>query len=189
MTFTETAIPGGFLVRIERFADERGSFGRIWCAEEFAAHGLDPRLVQSSVSFNHRRGTVRGMHYQAPPHAEGKLIRCTAGALVDVMIDLRPDSPAFLRTVSAELTPENDTMLFLPAGCAHGFQTLADRTEIVYQMTVPYAPDAARGFRWDDPRTKVAWPLPVSVISERDRTYPDLRLEDLEVFRGRPGAS
>ncbi len=173
MIFTETALPGVVVVEPERREDARGFFARAWCAREFAARGLTSRLVQCSVSFNKRRGTLRGMHYQAAPHAEAKLVRCTAGAIFDVAIDLRPASPAYRRHVSIVLTAEARNMLYVPEGCAHGFQTLVDDTEVFYQMSEFYAAGAARGVRWNDPAFGIAWPDPDPILIDRDRTYPD----------------
>jgi dTDP-4-dehydrorhamnose 3,5-epimerase len=173
MLFYETNLPGAYLIEIERREDERGFFARSWCQREFTKHGLNPQLVQCNVSFNHRKGTLRGMHFQAAPNAEVKIVRCTAGAIYDVMIDLRPDSPTFKQYFGAELTPENHRMLYIPEGFAHGYITLFDNTEIVYQVSQFYAPEAARGVRWDDPAFGIIWPLAVEVISERDATYPD----------------
>ena len=173
MTFTETKIPGVFVVGLQRLEDERGSFARSWCRREFAEHGLDDALVQCNISFNFKKGTLRGMHFQAAPHLEGKLVRCTRGALFDVALDLRPSSPAFLQWYGSELTPDNGRMLFIPKGCAHGFLTLADNTEIFYQMTEYYYPDGARGVRWNDPLFGIVWPAPVTTMSPRDRDYPD----------------
>ena len=183
MRFLETAIAGVFIVEPERHADDRGWFARTWCAEELRALGLESRLSQCSASFNHRRGTLRGLHYQAPPHAEVKLVRCTRGALFDVAVDLRPTSSTFLRWVGAELTPENGRALYIPRGFAHGFLTLEDATEVAYQISEPYSPPHARGLRFDDPRLAVRWPAEVAIIAPRDRTYPDLDLAALDELR------
>jgi dTDP-4-dehydrorhamnose 3,5-epimerase len=171
--FTETQLPGAFIIQPERLADERGFFARTWCQREFETHGLHPRWVQGSISFNAKKGTLRGMHYQTAPHAEAKLIRCTRGAIYDVIIDLRPSSPTFKRHVAVVLTAENRTMLYVPEGVAHGFQTLEDDTEVFYLMSAFYAPECARGVRWDDPAFGIAWPPAERIIIERDRTYPD----------------
>jgi dTDP-4-dehydrorhamnose 3,5-epimerase len=179
MTFHETRVRGVFAIALELHADDRGSFARTFCRREFEAHGIDPRAVQCNVSFNRRRGTLRGMHYQLAPHAEGKLVRCGRGAMFDVAVDLRPQSPTFREWVGVELRSDagaRAAMLYLPPGCAHGFQTLADDTEVVYQMSEYYEPSAQRGFRWDDPAFAIAWPEPIRVISERDRSYPDFVL-------------
>jgi dTDP-4-dehydrorhamnose 3,5-epimerase len=168
-----TAVDGVVLIEPERIEDERGFFARTFCAAEFAALGLDARIAQCSVSFNPRRGTLRGLHFQPAPHAEAKLVRCTAGAVLDVAVDLRPQSPTFRRHVALELNARTHLALYVPEGVAHGFQTLTDDTEVLYQISTPYRPEAAAGVRWDDPAFAIAWPLPVTVISSRDRTYPD----------------
>jgi dTDP-4-dehydrorhamnose 3,5-epimerase len=174
MRFIELDLKGAYLIEPDRLEDERGFFARTWCRREFEACGLTSRLVQCNISFNRRRGTLRGMHYQAEPHSETKLVRCTRGAIYDVIIDLRPSSPTFKRWVSAELTADNRRMLYIPEGFAHGLQTLVDDTEVLYQMSEFYVPEAARGVRWDDPAFDIRWP-PVEerVMSEKDRTYPD----------------
>jgi dTDP-4-dehydrorhamnose 3,5-epimerase len=173
MQFTETEIRGAFILDAEQIADERGFFARSWARDEFEAHGLNPNLAQCNLSYNHRKGTVRGMHWQAAPHAETKLVRCTQGGIYDVIVDLRADSPTYLRWIGVELTAENRRALYIPEGCGHGFQTLADATEVLYMITEYYTPAAARGMRWNDPAINVAWPLAVTVISERDAQYPD----------------
>ena len=173
MIFTETAVPGVVVIEPERIADERGFFARSFCAREFAAHGLNSHVEQCNVSFNRTKGTVRGLHFQRSPHAEAKLVRCTAGTVYDVIVDLRPDSPAFCRHVGIELNARQHTLLYVPEGVAHGFQTLEDDAEVFYQISAPFHRDAAAGARWNDPAFAIAWPLAVSVISERDRSYPD----------------
>jgi len=176
MVFRETRVNGTFEIDLALQEDERGSFARSYCWREFEAHGLNPRVVQCNVSYNRTRGTLRGMHYQDGSHAEAKLIRCTRGALYDVVVDVRPGSPTFGQWVAVELRAEAgrpSRMLYLPEGVAHGFLTLADDTEVFYQMSEFYAPGSARGFRWNDPAFAVEWPEPVRVISDRDRTYPD----------------
>lgn len=160
-------------ISLEPNPDERGFFARTWCSREFEEHGLNPKLVQCSISFNVRRGTLRGMHYQAAPFAEAKLVRCTQGTIYDVVVDLRPDSPTFRQWTGARLSSENRHMMYVPEGCAHGFLTLEDETEVFYQMSEFYRAEAARGVRWNDPQFGIAWPEEVVVISERDRTYPD----------------
>jgi dTDP-4-dehydrorhamnose 3,5-epimerase len=172
MLFTETKLEGVFIIEPERIEDERGFFARTWCQQEFEAHGLSPRLVQCSISFNARKGTLRGMHYQAAPHAEAKLIRCTLGAIYDVALDLRSESATFKQWVAAELTAENRRMLYIPEGLAHGFQTLTDGAEVFYQMSEFYHPQSARGVLWNDPAFRMEWPLPLAVISQRDLTHP-----------------
>lgn len=172
MNFVGTALPGAYVVEMEPIHDTRGFFARSFCREEFACQGLNPDLVQCSVSFNERRSTLRGMHYQAKPYEEAKLVRCTMGAIYDVILDLRPDSPTFRRWFAAELTAGNRKMMYVPEGVAHGFQTLADNTEVFYQMTEFYHPECARGVRWDDPAFGIRWPLPDPVMSDKDRSYP-----------------
>lgn len=173
MIFEELALPGLFRVAPEPHADERGFFARTHCEEEFEARGLVGRFAQSSVSFNHRRGTVRGMHFSKAPHAETKLVRCTSGAIHDAVIDLRPGSPTYLRTEAVALSAANRHALYIPAGLAHGFQTLSDGAEILYMIDRPFVAAAADGVRWDDPAFGLNWPEPVSVISDRDRAFPD----------------
>ena len=173
MRFLETKIPGVFEISIEPKSDERGFFARSWCAQEFESHGLNPKLVQCSISFNSHKGTLRGVHYQVAPYQEAKLVRCTRGAIFDVAIDLRPHSRTFKSWVSAVLTAELRNALYVPEGCAHGFLTLEDNTEVFYQMSEIFNADSARGVRWDDPAFQIAWPAKVQQISERDRTCPD----------------
>lgn len=175
MIFKETNLKGAFIIEPERIEDERGFFARTFCRKEFEAHGLNPNLVQCSVSFNKKKGTLRGMHYQASPHEETKLVRCTRGAIYDVLLDLRPNSPTFKQWVSAELTGENQRMVYIPEGVAHGFQTLQDETEVFYQMSEFYNPEAARGVRWDDPSFAVQWPNKPLIVSRKDASYPDIR--------------
>ncbi|HYE96016.1 MAG TPA: dTDP-4-dehydrorhamnose 3,5-epimerase [Rubricoccaceae bacterium] len=177
MHFEPTEIPGVVVVRPARHADERGFFARAWDGDAFAAHGLNPAVAQCSLSFNEKAGTLRGMHYQEAPHAEAKLVRCIRGAIYDVALDLRPDSPTFTRWVGVELSAENSLGLYIPEGCAHGFLTLEDASEVFYMISVPHAPEAARGVRWDDPAFGIRWPAPVRVIKERDATYPDFPSE------------
>lgn len=184
MRFLPTSLAGAYVIEQERHADERGFFARTWCAQEFAEHGLEPALAQCSVSFNQRRGTLRGLHYQAPPFAEAKLVRCTRGALYDVAVDLRPDSPTFRRWVGLELTEDDGRALYIPRGFAHGFYALADATEVAYQISTAHQPEAARGVRWNDPFHGVTWPGPVAVIAPRDRDYPDVSLDRLQELRG-----
>jgi dTDP-4-dehydrorhamnose 3,5-epimerase len=175
MTFTETELEGAFVIDLDRIEDPRGFFARSWCAREFEEHGLNPRLVQCNVSRNGSRGTLRGMHYQVPPHEEAKLVRCTLGAIYDVIVDLRPRSSTYLRSFGSMLSAENHRALYVPEGFAHGFLTLTDESEVFYQMSEFYAPDAARGLRWNDPALAIEWPEAVTVIAERDRTYPDFQ--------------
>jgi dTDP-4-dehydrorhamnose 3,5-epimerase len=168
MIFQTTKIPGVFLIEPERLSDERGFFARTWCREEFLAHGLNPDLAQCSVSFNTLRGTLRGMHYQKAPHSEDKLVRCTRGAIYDVILDLRENSPTYKQWVAAELSANNLCMFYIPKGCAHGFQTLEDQTEVYYQISEFYEPQAGRTLRWDDPSFAISWPLPASCMSQKD---------------------
>lgn len=172
MIFHETKLAGAFVIDPERFEDDRGFFARTWCVAEFQAHALNPRLVQCSVSYNKKKGTLRGMHYQTAPHAEAKLVRCTRGAIHDVIVDLREDSATFRQSIGVDLTAENGRMLFIPEGFAHGFQTLEDDTEVFYQISEFYHPESARGARYDDPAFGIAWPLDVSIIAEKDLRYP-----------------
>ena len=160
-------------IHLEPKSDERGFFARAWCREEFRAQGLNDTLVQCNVSFNRRKGTLRGLHYQMAPFAETKLVRCTRGAIYDVVVDLRPQSPTFKDWTSTVLSAENRLSLYIPEGCAHGFLTLEDEAEIFYQMSEVYDAASARGVRWDDPAFRIDWPDRVNVISERDRSYPD----------------
>jgi dTDP-4-dehydrorhamnose 3,5-epimerase len=173
MIFLQTKLPGVFEVHLEPTPDERGFFARTWCQNDFHSHELNSRIAQCSISLNRRKGTLRGMHYQAAPHQETKLVRCTNGALYDVVIDLRPDSPEFKQWIAVTLTAADRNMVYVPDGCAHGFLTLEDETEVFYQISEFYHPASARGVRWNDPAFGVAWPGEVAVISERDRTHPD----------------
>jgi dTDP-4-dehydrorhamnose 3,5-epimerase len=177
MIFIDTPIAGAMLIEPTLIADERGCFGRTFCAEEFAARGLDPRVSQCNTSVNPRAGTLRGLHYQHAPHGEAKLVRCTRGAVYDVVVDLRLDSPTYLRWFAAQLSAENRHAFFIPDGCAHGFQTLENDSEVLYQMSTPYVPGSGRGARWDDPALGVTWPDPPvggRIMSDRDAGYPDL---------------
>jgi len=173
MIFRETTLAGAFVIEPEKLEDQRGFFARTFCREEFLAHGLNPDVAQCNVSFNKRKGTLRGMHYQAPPFAEAKLVRCTAGAIFDVIIDLRKASETFRQHFAVELCASSGKMLYIPEGFAHGFQTLADNTEVFYQMSRPYAAQCARGVRWNDPSFGIEWPPAERTIIERDRDYPD----------------
>ncbi|HEY7214522.1 MAG TPA: dTDP-4-dehydrorhamnose 3,5-epimerase [Thermoanaerobaculia bacterium] len=174
MIFRETPLSGAWLLEPERSEDERGFFARTWDREEFERRGLDPTLAQCSVSFNHRRGTLRGLHFQIAPHEEIKLVRVTRGAIWDVIVDLRPDSPTFKQHYSVVLSAAKGNQLYIPKGMAHGFQTLEDATEVYYQISEPYASEFARGYRWDDPAFAIPWPKGVTVISEKDRNLPVL---------------
>ena len=174
MIFAETPLPGAYVIELDKHQDERGFFARSWCAREFAAKGLDPHLVQCNVSFNKLKGTLRGLHYQIPPHAEAKLVRCTKGSLFDVIVDLRKASPTFLRWFAIELTAANHRMLYIPNLFAHGFQTLEDDTEIFYQMSEFYEPAASKGLRWNDPKLSINWPAADRTMSQKDQAYPNL---------------
>lgn len=172
MRFHPTPIAGGWLLEPERRQDERGYFARSYCQREFAAHGLNVTVAQANTGFSTHRGTLRGIHYQAAPHLESKLIRCTRGAVYDVIVDLRPDSATFTEWFAAELSEENGLHLYIPEGCGHGYQTLTAGAELYYQASAFYAPESARGVRYDDPAFAIAWPLEVTVISEADRSWP-----------------
>jgi dTDP-4-dehydrorhamnose 3,5-epimerase len=172
MLFTETDIAGVYVIDLKRLDDDRGWFARSFCTEEFEAHGLEPDVVQCNISYNTKGGTIRGLHYQAPPSAEGKLVRCTSGGIYDVAVDIRPDSATYLQHVAVELTAENRRALFVPKLFAHGFQTLTDGTEVFYQMTAAYDPTAGRGLRYNDPKLGIEWPLPISAVSDRDAELP-----------------
>jgi len=176
MHFEELHLSGAFVIEPERKEDERGFFARTWCRREFAAHGIDCDWVQCNISFNKRRGTLRGMHYQIAPREEAKLVRCTMGALYDVIVDLRPNSPRRGQWAGVELTADNRRMLLVPPGFAHGFQTLADDTEVFYQMSDFHYPEAARGVRWNDPKLAIDWPpCEHRIITARDQNYPDFQ--------------
>lgn len=171
MIFTETALKGAYIVDLEPRGDARGFFARAFCQREFEAHGLKPLIAQANLSFNYRRGTVRGLHFQFPPAAETKFIRCSRGAIVDVIVDLRPESPTYLQHVAVELTAENRRGLYVPERFAHGYQVLEDDTETTYQVGEFYTPGAESGLRYSDPRLAIAWPLPVTDISDKDRAW------------------
>ena len=174
MRFTPTTLAGVVIVEADLKHDERGFFARTWCRDEFASGGLDVLWVQCNVSFNRKAGTLRGMHWQAAPHEEAKLVRCTAGAAFDVVVDTRPMSPTFLKWVGVELSAENHRAVFIPGGCAHGFQTLMDATALFYQMSAYYHPESARGARWDDPAFGIVWPDCTNrIIAPRDLNFPD----------------
>lgn len=173
MKFSATPLPGAFVIDIDALKDARGFFARTVCTDEFATQGLNGHFVQQSVSFNHRAGTLRGLHYQATPHEEEKLVRVTRGAIFDVIVDLRRASPAFGRWFGIELSAANHRQLYIPGGMAHGFQTLEDDTEVLYEMSVAFHPESARGLRWDDPQLGIAWPAcPARIFSERDQSLP-----------------
>jgi dTDP-4-dehydrorhamnose 3,5-epimerase len=173
--FTETELSGAFLVEPDRKRDDRGFFARVWDGDLLRRNGLNDALAQASTAYNDRRSTLRGLHFQRPPHEEAKLVRCTRGSLYDVALDIRPDSPTYLQWEAVELTEGNRLMFYVPEGFAHGYQTLLDDTEVFYQMSELYHPESARGLRWDDPKLGIRWPLPVSVISERDTQFELLK--------------
>lgn len=176
MIFRPTPIAGVVVIEAERLEDERGFFARTFCTAEFSQHGLNPALNQCSLSFNHRAGTLRGMHYQAEPFGEAKLVRCTQGAIYDVALDLRAGSPTYKAWFAQELSADNRRMLYIAEGIAHGFQTLSDNAEVFYQISAPFRPEASRGVRWDDPAFAIRWPAAdARIMSERDRQYPDYR--------------
>ena len=172
MKFRQAPLEGVVVVELDRREDERGFFARSFCEDEFSAQGLASRFVQCNVSFNRRKGTLRGMHYQKSPHEEDKVVRCTMGAVYDVVVDIRLHSPTYLKWFATELSAENRTALFVPRGFAHGFQTLTDNSEVLYQMSVFFDPESACGIRWDDPVIAIDWPSSEVVISEKDRAFP-----------------
>jgi len=171
--FLAAGLPGVFRVEMDRLEDERGYFARSWCVREAEAHGLNPRLVQCNVSFNRRRGTLRGLHFQAAPRQEVKLVRCTRGVIADVIVDLRPESPTYKKWEAFQLSDQNGTALYVPEGFAHGFQTLADDTEVHYQMSEFHSEELAGGVRWNDPAFSIIWPLPNPILSPKDAAYAD----------------
>lgn len=173
MLFVETKLAGVFVIEPEKLEDERGFFVRTWCAREFQENGIVEQFVQCNISFNKYAGTLRGMHYQASPYGEAKLVYCIAGSLYDVVIDIRPESKTFLQWFSVELTAENGKSIYIPKECAHGFQTLSDNTEVFYQMSEFYRPEYGRGIRWNDSLFNIVWPLEISIISEKDRKWKD----------------
>jgi len=175
MLFEETKIPGAFQIRLELKTDNRGFFARTWCRHEFEGAGLDARAAQCSISYSALKGTLRGMHYQLAPYGEAKIVRCTMGSIFDVILDLRETSLTYKQWIGLTLTAENRKMAYIPQGCAHGFLTLEDKTEIAYQMSEFYRPEAACGVRWNDPAFGIEWPDKIQVISEQDRNFPDFR--------------
>ena len=183
MTFTETDLPGAVIIDLERREDERGFFARTFCQREFAAHGLIATIAQASVAFNRRKGIVRGLHFQYPPASETKVVRCSRGAIFDVIVDLRPESPTYLGHLAIELTERNGRGLYVPARFAHGYQVLEDETETLYHMNEVYTPAEADGLLYNDPRFDIAWPLPVTDVSERDRAWRPLDLIESDVRR------
>jgi dTDP-4-dehydrorhamnose 3,5-epimerase len=178
MIFAETSLSGAYIVKPEPFEDERGFFALTWSQQEFVARGLDGQLVECNVSFSKKRGTLRGMHFQAPPNGQIKIVRCTMGEIHDVIIDLRPDSPTLKQWLAVKLSAQNRNMLYIPKDFAHGFQTLVDNTEVFYQMSAQYSPRSARGVRWNDPAFGIEWPLQVQVINARDDSYEDYRIPE-----------
>lgn len=178
MLFTETRLKGAHLIQLEPLEDDRGFFSRTFCREEFERHGLNPCVAQCSLSYNYRKGTLRGLHYQVAPRQEAKLVRCTAGSIFDVIVDLRPASLTYCQWFGVELgSQQRRVMVYVPEGFAHGFQTLEDDTEILYQISELYSPDDARGVRWDDPAFAIQWPEEPRVMSERDKSFPDYEVE------------
>jgi len=177
MEFTETRLKGAYLVRLKRIEDHRGFFARGFCRDQFLAHGLNANMLQLNIGFSHTKGTLRGLHFQEAPHAEAKFVRCTRGAIHDVIVDVRANSPTRGQWIGVELTADNGTMLYAPEGFAHGYQTFVDNSEMYYLTSAPYSSTASKGVRFDDPAFGIEWPLPVSVISDPDRTWPDYRLQ------------
>jgi dTDP-4-dehydrorhamnose 3,5-epimerase len=174
MKFEETCLKGAWLIDLDPVEDDRGFFARAFCQQEFAGHGLKPEVVQSNLSYNAQKGTLRGLHYQLPPAAEAKFIRCISGAIYDVIVDMRPDSPTYLQHVGVELSASNRQALYIPEMFAHGYQALADNAEVLYQVSEFYTPGVERGLRYDDPRLAIEWPAAVTVISDKDRDWPML---------------
>lgn len=183
MIFTETRLSGAYMIDVETRSDSRGFFARSFCRQEFEAHGIDPTVAQTNLSFNFRRGTLRGLHFQYPPSAESKLVRCTRGAILDVIVDLRPESPTYLQHVAVELSAETRRALFVPGRFAHGYQVLEDNTEAIYQVGEFYAPESEGGLPFDDPRLAIAWPLEVTGISDKDRQWRALEAIEPDVRR------
>ncbi len=173
MKLLETKLKGAYIIKLDKLEDERGFFARSWCQKEFLDYGLNPNIVQCNISFNTRKGTLRGMHYQSAPHEEVKLVRSTRGAIYDVIIDLNPNSKSFKQWISVELTADNGKMLYVPKGFAHGFQTLEDNTEVFYQMSEFYHPESAQGVRWNDPTFDIQWPIGDPIMSAKDSQYED----------------
>lgn len=183
MIFTETKLPGAFIVDIERREDSRGFFARVFCQHEFEAHGLKPLIAQANIAYNRKKGTIRGMHFQFPPSAETKLVRCTRGAILDIIVDLRPESPTYLEHIAVELSAENSRALYVPERFAHGYQVLRDETETSYQVGEFYTPGCEGGLLYNDPKLGLTWPLPVSVISDKDQVWKPLSEQEDEVKR------
>ena len=172
MIFTETDLKGAYIIDVNKIVDERGYFGRTFCKKEFENNGLEPNIAQANMSFNHKKGTLRGMHYQVSPYEETKLVKCTSGAIFDVIVDLRKDSPTYLKWTGVELSEENNRMLYVPRDFAHGFITLTDNTAIQYLVSEFYAPGSEKGIKWDDPKFNIKWPIDIAVISEKDNAHP-----------------
>jgi dTDP-4-dehydrorhamnose 3,5-epimerase len=183
MIFTETKLPGAFILDIERREDSRGFFARVFCQHEFEAHGLKPLIAQANIAYNRKKGTIRGMHFQFPPSAETKLVRCTRGAILDIIVDLRPESPTYLEHIAVELSAENSRALYVPERFAHGYQALRDETETSYQVGEFYTPGTEGGLLYNDPKLGLTWPLPVSVISDKDQVWKPLSEQEDEVKR------
>lgn len=181
MIFTETKLKGAFVIDIERREDSRGFFARAFCQHEFEAHGLKPVIAQANVAFNHKQGTLRGMHFQFPPAAETKLVRCTRGVILDIIVDLRPESPTYLQHVAVELSEDNHRALYVPERFAHGYQVLRDKTETSYQVGEFYTPGCEGGLVYDDPRLGLSWPLPVTVVSDKDQVWKRLDEQESEL--------
>jgi dTDP-4-dehydrorhamnose 3,5-epimerase len=180
MIFTELELKGAFLVEVKKMEDERGFFGRAWCQNEFTDHGLNPNFVQLNTSFSRKKGTIRGMHYQVDPYQEVKFIRCTRGRIWDVIIDLRPESPTFMKWTGNELTADNYRMVYVPENFAHGFITLEDNSEVYYPVSQVYTPGAERGLRYNDPLFKIKWPIDVTMVSDKDKNHEDFNLSRLK---------
>jgi dTDP-4-dehydrorhamnose 3,5-epimerase len=183
MIFTETKLPGAFILDIERREDSRGFFARVFCQHEFEAHGLKPLIAQANIAYNRKKGTIRGMHFQFPPSAETKLVRCTRGAILDIIVDLRPESPTYLEHIAVELSAENSRALYVPERFAHGYQALREETETSYQVGEFYTPGTEGGLLYNDPKLGLTWPLPVSVISDKDQVWKPLSEQEDEVKR------
>ena len=183
MIFTETELKGAYIIELERREDDRGFFARAFCQKEFQAHGLKPVIAQGNIAFNHKKGTMRGMHFQYPPAGESKLVRCTRGAILDIIVDLRPESPTYLQHISVELDEDNHRAIYVPERFAHGYQALRDNTETSYQVGEFYTPSAESGLIYNDPRLNLRWPLPVAVISEKDKKFGLLADIEPEVVR------
>jgi dTDP-4-dehydrorhamnose 3,5-epimerase len=181
MIFTETKLKGAFVIDVERREDSRGFFARAFCQHEFRDHGLKPAIVQANIAFNRRKGTLRGMHFQFPPAAETKLVRCTRGAILDIIVDLRPESPTYLQNIPVELSEDNNRALYVPERFAHGYQALRDNTETSYQVGEFYSPGSEGGLLYDDPQLDLRWPLPVTVMSEKDRAWKRLAEQESEL--------